>query len=125
MTIGFAVAGLYQAQGQYQNAQAEPLCQKSLAIREKVLGSEHPDVATSLNNLAGLYQEQGQFEKAEPLYQKSLEILEKALGLNHPNVATALINYAELLRKLYRFAEAEAMENRAQMIQTTTQQSQS
>ena len=40
-------------QGQY--AKAEPLYQRSLAIREKALGPEHPDVATSLNNLAGLY----------------------------------------------------------------------
>jgi hypothetical protein len=33
----------------------EPLLKRSLAIREKQLGAEHPDVATSLNNLAGLY----------------------------------------------------------------------
>jgi hypothetical protein len=34
-------------------SQAEPLYQRSLAIDEKVLGKEHPDVATTLNNLAG------------------------------------------------------------------------
>ena len=47
------LAELYQAQGQY--AQAEPLFKRSLAIQEKALGPDHPDVATSLNNLAGLY----------------------------------------------------------------------
>ena len=41
-------------QGKY--AEAGPLYERSLAIREKVLGPDHPDVATSLNNLAiGLY----------------------------------------------------------------------
>ena len=34
---------------------AEPLIKRSLAIREKVLGPDHPDVARSLNNLAELY----------------------------------------------------------------------
>ncbi len=51
------LAELYRAQGHY--AQAEPLFQRSLAIWEKALGPEHPDVATSLNKLAQLYHEQG------------------------------------------------------------------
>ena len=46
------LAVLYLAQGQY--AQAEPLYQRSLAIWEKTLGPEHPDVATSLENYAAL-----------------------------------------------------------------------
>ena len=47
------LAGLYQAMGRY--AEAEPLYRRSLEIREKQLGADHPDVATSLNNLAVLY----------------------------------------------------------------------
>lgn len=39
-------------QGKY--AKAEPLYERSLAIREKSLGLNHPDVAVSRNNLAGL-----------------------------------------------------------------------
>ena len=35
-------------------ADAEPLYRRSLEIREKQLGRDHPDVADSLNNLAGL-----------------------------------------------------------------------
>ena len=40
-------------QGKYD--EAVPLLEKSLKIRQQVLGAEHPDVATSLNNLASLY----------------------------------------------------------------------
>ena len=40
------------AQGRY--AEAEPLDERALAIGEKALGPEHPSVATSLNNRAGL-----------------------------------------------------------------------
>ncbi len=40
---------LYRLQGRY--AEAEPLYKRALAIKEKFLGPEHPEVATSLNNL--------------------------------------------------------------------------
>ena len=52
----------------------------------------------SLNNLAALYNAQGQYAKAEPLYQRSLAIREKALGPEHPDVANSLNNLAELYR---------------------------
>lgn len=39
--------------GQERFSEAEPLYQQSLAIFVKVRGSDHPDVATLLNNLAG------------------------------------------------------------------------
>ncbi len=108
------LAVLYNAQGKY--TEAEPLYQRSLAIREKALGPEHPDVAQSLNNLAVLYNAQGRYAQAEPLYQRALAIREKALGPEHPNVATVLENYAALLHKLNRDAEADKMEARAQAI---------
>src|SRR5882724_11841925 len=53
-------------QGRY--AEAEPLLKRALAIREKALGPDHPDVAMSLNTLAALYQERGRYAEAEPLY---------------------------------------------------------
>ena len=87
------VTQLYQA-GRY--AEAVPLAQKALAIREKALGPEHPDMATTLNNLALLYQAQGDYGRAAPLYQRSLAVREKALGPEHPSVATTLNNLASL-----------------------------
>ena len=83
---------MYSAQGQY--AAAEPLYKRSLETREKYLGPDHPDVATSLNNLASCYQSQGQYTAAEPLCKRSLAINEKALGPDHPDVATSLNNLA-------------------------------
>jgi len=56
------------------------------------LGLKHPYTATSYNNLALLYANQGKYEKAEPLYKKVLDILEKILGTNHPNAKTAKNN---------------------------------
>ena len=39
----------------------EPLYKRALAIREKALGPDHPDVATSLDNLAALYRAQSRY----------------------------------------------------------------
>ena len=89
---------------------------RALAIWEKALGPEHPDVATSLNNLAELYCDQGQYAKAEPLYKRALAIWEKALGPEHPDVATSLENYAPLLRNMGRSEEATRVESRANAI---------
>ncbi|MDQ3566421.1 MAG: tetratricopeptide repeat protein, partial [Pseudomonadota bacterium] len=94
-------------------AEAQPFLEKALAIREKALGPEHPDVAANLNNLAELYRTQGRYEKAEPLYQRSLAIREKALGPEHPDVAQSLNNLAELYRTQGRYDKAEPLYQRA------------
>ncbi|NEQ38166.1 MAG: tetratricopeptide repeat protein, partial [Okeania sp. SIO3I5] len=100
------VVELYQ-QGKY--AEAISLAEKVLAIRKKVLGDNHPDVAESINNLAVLYLSQGRYTEAEPLYQESLAIMKEKLGDNHPNVATSLNNLAELYRLQGRYTEAEPL----------------
>jgi tetratricopeptide (TPR) repeat protein len=83
---------------------------------EKTLGPDHPDVATSLNNLAQLYETQGQYAQAEPLFKRSLAISEKALGPDHPDVAQRLENLAALYRATNRTKEAEVLEKRAAAI---------
>ncbi len=66
--------------------EAEPLVQRALAIHEQALGLEHPDTASSLNNLANLYHAQGKYDEAKPLY----EIREQVLGPQHPDTARSL-----------------------------------
>jgi tetratricopeptide (TPR) repeat protein len=56
------------AQGKY--SEAEPLHKRALAIREKALGPDHPDVAISLENLAVLYEQTGRTEEANKLRQR-------------------------------------------------------
>ncbi len=59
-------------------------------IRKNILGLEHPDTATSLNNLATLYTKQGKHSQAEPLLEQSLTICEQRLGYEHPNTLKAV-----------------------------------
>ncbi len=66
---------------------------------QRLLTEEHPDVATSYNNLAGLYSSTGRYSEAEPLYIKALEIASKSLGANHPNTITVRENLKSLRDK--------------------------
>jgi tetratricopeptide (TPR) repeat protein len=105
-------AGSY-LQGHAQYEQAEPLLKRALAICEQVLGPEHPDTATSLNNLAELYWEQGQYEQAEPLLKRALAIREQVLGPEHPDTATSLNNLGLLYRDKGQYEQAEPLLKRA------------
>ena len=93
--------------GEYPKA--EPLCQEALRIRQKVFGSENPDTAQSLNNLAELYRVMGEHAKAEPLYQEALRIDRKVLGSEHPGTAQGLNNLALLYQAMGEYAKAEPL----------------
>ena len=98
-------------QGKY--AQAVPLSQRAVTIRKRLLGASHPDVATSLNNLADLYRAMAAYAQAEPLYRQALEIDRKALGQGHPDYARDLNNLAELYRAMAHYAQAEPLYRQA------------
>ena len=73
----WAEAGRLHEQGKYDDAL--PIALRALAIREKALGPEHPEVARSLNNVAELYWTKGDSARAEPLYQRALAIRTRPL----------------------------------------------
>ncbi|MGD1852266.1 MAG: tetratricopeptide repeat protein, partial [Cyanophyceae cyanobacterium] len=104
----------YRAQGLFRGAEEWGV--RSLAIRESQLGADHPDTATSLNNLAELYRSQGRYSESEPLYQRSLAISESQLGADHPDTATSLNNLAVLYYNQGRLGESERYIGQAVMI---------
>ncbi len=87
---------------------------------EASFGPGHPYVAKSLNNLALLYNIQGQYALAEPLYRRSLAIWEKVLGPEHSDVALGLNNLAGLYQDQGRYAEAEPLFKRSLAIRGNT-----
>lgn len=66
---------------QYQ--EAEPLYRRTLAIREKALGPDHPATAASLNNLGLICCRQKRYEEAEALYKRAVVIDGHPAGLNN------------------------------------------
>ena len=45
---------------------------EALAMRRKLLGNEHPDVATTLNGLAWVLAVKGKLAEAETMYREAL-----------------------------------------------------
>ncbi len=64
---------------------AEGLYRKMLHISERVLGGDHPDTATVYNNLAVVYERQGEYKIALSHCFKAYKVLMRKLGINHPN----------------------------------------
>jgi len=102
---------LYESQGRYQ--EAEPLYLQALSIDRLSLPENHPELATHLNNLAGLYRSQGRYQEAEPLYLQALSIFQRSLGAAHPNTVTVRENLASFWREAINEnrADLEVLQN--------------
>ena len=61
-----------------RSSEAEPLYREALEMRRAALPAGHPDIATSLNNLAGLLQWTDRAAEAVSLYREIIMILETA-----------------------------------------------
>ncbi len=94
-------------------AQARPLLDRALEIRERTLGAEHPDTAESLNNLAYLLLSQGDYEGARPLLERALVIREYVLGPEDPDTTVSLNNLAGLLQSQGDYDGARPLFERA------------
>ncbi|MHC4579797.1 MAG: tetratricopeptide repeat protein [Planctomycetota bacterium] len=96
--------------------EAVPKAERALAIRREILGEEHPDYASRLNNLAALYKSMGEYAQAEPLLRQAREIWKKALGEEHPDYARSLHNLAWLYVSMGEYAQAEPLCRQAREI---------
>jgi tetratricopeptide (TPR) repeat protein len=110
-----------------------------LALRQRVQGKEHWEVADSARRLQTLRQAarllaaqqqalagvlptdakaqelyaQGKYAQAEPLYRKELAVREEVLGLKHPDTAQSYNDLAVILDALGRAHEAEPLYRKA------------
>jgi len=105
-SLYFSLGDAYKENIQYN--QAEFAYRKALDLYEQ-LGADHPDVAASLNNLAGLYYSQGNYSEAAPLLLRLLEFKEQQLGSDDPSVASSLNNLALLYKSQGKYREAELL----------------
>jgi tetratricopeptide (TPR) repeat protein len=64
---------LYSTQKQY--ALAESFLKRTLAIRERILGQDHPDVVNTLSQLALVYRQTGREGSAESVEKRAAAIL--------------------------------------------------
>jgi serine/threonine-protein kinase len=99
-----SLAVLLQETGRYPEAWEKAT--RALALREKALGPEHPDVASSLQQLSSIAWWMGKYPQALEQAERALALKTKALGPEHPEVAKAMKTAAAALRDLGRYEEA-------------------
>ena len=86
-------------------AEAEPLYRRAQVIFEKNLGADHPDVGTSLNNLAQALKKMNRLAEAEPILLRAVQIFLKFTRATHqldPRLQMAINNYGRLLEAMGR-----------------------
>ena len=64
--------------------------------KKEILGENHPDTLSFMNNLALLYKKQGKYDKAEPLYIDCLNKNKEIIGENHPDTLSSMNSSAIL-----------------------------
>ncbi|KAJ3914522.1 hypothetical protein F5877DRAFT_70648 [Lentinula edodes] len=102
----FECGGLLDILGQYHQALKlwEPW------LETFVLGKEHPNTLTRIQNLAVTLREMGKLNETLSLQQPLYETSKRVLGKEHPNTLMRIQNLAEIFRHLGRFNEALALE---------------
>ncbi|MGA9771598.1 MAG: tetratricopeptide repeat protein [Blastocatellia bacterium] len=109
----------YSRSGHYQQAEpyyqkAQDYYQQAQTLLENSLGPDHPEVATSLNDLAVIYVEQGKYKAAEWPLTQVLSILEKVVEQpDDLNLAIPVRKLATCYNAQGKYNEAEPLYNRA------------
>ncbi|KAL5006057.1 hypothetical protein ScPMuIL_017215 [Solemya velum] len=115
------IADIYESLGKFLKDfgllnQALPSLQRALEVRETALDPDHPTVARSLHQLAGLHAQWSKFTTAETLYKQALEIYENALGPDHYCVVKELEALAVVYQKQERHDLADPLRKKAMSI---------
>ena len=85
---------------------AEPLLREALEMRRRTLDEGHPDLASSLANLALVMAEKGNAEAADSLYLEALAVFDKTDSQDHRELRVIRNSYARFLRDQGRNDEA-------------------
>ena len=101
------LADLYKTLGLYEAAQ--PLQDRALETRRRVLGEEREETLRSLGARGDLLRAQGKLAEAEPILRDAMERSRRALGPEHPFTLVSLNNLGFVLHLQGRHAEAESL----------------
>ena len=97
------IATLFE-EGKYREAVA--LGEQALQLTEAELGPKSKVVATSLDNLAFLYQTLGDLDKAAPMYRRALTIRQDIFDADDPVMAISYSHLGDLTRARGDYATA-------------------
>ncbi len=104
----------------YNFDQAMVYAKKALAIRLKIFGDHHPQVAYSYNDIGHILKEQDQYEEAMEYYQKALAIQRDAFGDKDHRVADCYHNIGTVHHVLAQYEQAMEQYKKALTIRINT-----
>lgn len=89
----------YRAIGE-RLSECEEMATRLVGVRERIHGSDHPEVAETLNRLASVLYEKGELKRALPLLERAMNIRRMAFGSDHPITQRARRNLGILREEL-------------------------
>ncbi|HEX6290582.1 MAG TPA: FxSxx-COOH system tetratricopeptide repeat protein [Herpetosiphonaceae bacterium] len=87
--------------------EAQGYLEQALAIRQRLLGPDHPDTAMSLHNLGNVVKERGHYTEAQGYLEQALAIRQRLLGPDHPQTTQSLNNLAVVFYHQGQYSEAQ------------------
>jgi serine/threonine-protein kinase len=88
---------------------AEPPIREALAIRRRLFGRDHPQVANAIDGIGELMQERGDYTAAEHAYREALAIRRDLFPGDHMDVGVSLENLGIVLQAAGRSTEAAGL----------------
>jgi eukaryotic-like serine/threonine-protein kinase len=110
-SIRQTIGNTYLDLGIYPEAQRQ--IERSLELRRRLLGEEHPDTLAALETLGVLYRHQGKAAQAETVLTKVLDVQRRVLGEDHPATLESAYALALLYEDQEKFARAEPLLTKA------------
>jgi serine/threonine-protein kinase len=89
------LALVLERKGEYP--EAKTLLREAAEIEKRTLGTDSPDHARTLHNLASAYLDSGDLVNAEQMLREALAIRRKVLGNDHPDLMYGLNNLSVVL----------------------------
>jgi serine/threonine-protein kinase len=85
------------------------MLQQALAIRERVFGSAHPNVASVVNELGNIAYQRDHYDEAIAYFQRNLDIYRAIYGDKHYLIALAISNLATAIAAKKDYPRAEQL----------------
>jgi tetratricopeptide (TPR) repeat protein len=105
------LADFYSAEGRY--ADAEKVYQKTLELKEDMLGRANPAIIPAVDDVARVSFAQMKYDQASDLIARELRIMEREYGDNDPRLVPSLEQVARVLEAAAKYPDAEKFLTRA------------
>jgi tetratricopeptide (TPR) repeat protein len=99
---------VYGSLGLY--GRAEPLLNRALEIRQRLLGPSHPQTLRAMDDRAWNVSRQGHYTEAEKLLREAVAGRRRVLGPEHPDTLNSMSNLAWAVGRQGHYAEAEKLQ---------------